>query len=274
MKKIQHYFLVNLLLLCIFSLTHVTAYASYSNDKITASGPDVTETRKTAAFSKLEVSNAIEVIYTVGKQTKVSVTAPQSIMPYVRTEVKGNTLKCYIKTDNNYNINFNNHKVVMNITAPAICDFDLSGASSVKVTNELTGLSELEIDLSGASKMTVGTIKVSKLEIDLSGASNLDITSAAVTKADIDISGASNLEIDKAAANRMDIECSGASKADIAGKVQYCSIDVSGASSANLSNLIFADGSVEASGASKLTLNKNSVASSMESSGGASVKKK
>lgn len=273
MKKIQHFLFVNLLLICVFSLSHTYAYASGGNAGSNAPASNINETRSVSSFSEIEVFSAIDVIYTVGNKTTVSVTAPQSIMPYVRTEVKGKTLRCYIKNEGVNNVD-NDRKVVMNITAPALDSFEISGASSVTVTNDLTGTHELEIDITGAGNMKAGDVKTSKLEIELSGAANLDIKSATASKTDIDLSGAANMEIGNIATNNMEFESSGAAKSGISGKAQYCSIDVSGASSTNLSGLIFADGSLEASGASKLTINKKSALSIMETSGAATVTKK
>lgn len=250
------------------------AYASTHGKTIVASGPDQTETRSTPTFSELEVSNAIEVIYTVGSKTKVTVTAPQSIMPYVRTDVSNGTLSCKLKGNDNDSFNFgNNSKVVINITAPALKEFDISGASKVKVTNAITGLTKLEIDLSGASNMEIGTAEASTIDIELSGASKLNITSANITQNDIDVSGASNLNISQINSGKINIEGSGASKLTIAGKAELCNIELSGATSADLSNLIFPRGTVDISGCSKLNLNKKSGIDKLETSGASSIMK-
>lgn len=242
--------------------------------QLIASGANMTETRSVSTFTSLEVSSAIDVIYTVGSQTKVTVTAPQSIMKYVHTDVKGYKLKCFLMTNDYSGINLDGRKVVINITAPTISEYDLSGASYVKVTNAVDKLPKLEIDLSGSSKMEFGSVQCTKMEIDMSGASNLDIKSLSCTSQDIDVSGASKIYIDKIKASKLELDASGASHGEISGEVGFCEIEISGASSYDLSGLIFKNGDVEVTGASSLTINKKSGIDRLESTGSSTVKKK
>lgn len=269
MIKIKH-----LLILCSLIIAGCVSHASNQGTILHASGTEVTENRKVANFSGIDVSNAIEVIYTVGSKNDLTVSAPKDIISYVVTEVKHGTLYCKIKTGDNKSINLGNKKIIVRLTAPALNEFDISGASTINVTNAITGIPKLEIELSGASKMDISKIDVSELEVELSGASNLDIASVTTTRADLEVSGASHLAIDQIKAKKMSIDGNGASNGTISGKADICKIEISGTSSFDLSNLIFKNGDVEVSGVSKLTLNKNSGIDSMETSGNSSVKKK
>lgn len=147
-------------------------------------------------------------------------------------------------------------------------DIDLSGASSISFEGEFS-TSELEIELSGASRLNALMVKGESLSADCSGASNAVVEGVFSDDVEIDISGASeltfngrakSLEGDISGAAQFEgefdvetcsIECSGAANATIEGSAKKILLDGSGACGINTRNFIAENASISLSGASK-----------------------
>jgi hypothetical protein len=189
--------------------------------KIKGSGNIKTEKREVSDFSNVKAGGAITVEITAQKEFAVEVEADDNLLEYVKTEVKGDTLKIYsegrISTRN---------PIRVRIAMPNIESFDVSGASSGSLTNVKN--ESLTIDASGASKIKVeGEAKV--LNVDLSGASRLDAENLKAENVTVDASGASSATV--VAINEINAEASGASNIRYIGEPKNVRKNPSGASS-------------------------------------------
>lgn len=111
------------------------------------SSAQVSENREVADFSKLKVSNSIQVLYTISSTKSVTVeTDDQEKMKYIKTEVVGETLKLYIETDDynqkgkkNKKRNWNNglkFKVLkITVSGPNLTEIKASSSAYVKIQN-------------------------------------------------------------------------------------------------------------------------------------------
>ena len=165
------------------------------------------ETRKVGSFNSIEVSGAFEVMIKQGDAEEVTIETDRNILPLVRTEVSGSTLK--IETRKNVN-----HTTVLKVyvTVKDLNKIELSGAVNVKTDGKLT-VPELSIEGSGASDAKMD-IAVQKLRLDCSGASKLKFTGTA-DDVNMELSGASEIFGFDLAAGNFDIEISGAGNAQI-----------------------------------------------------------
>ncbi|HMU33974.1 MAG: DUF2807 domain-containing protein [Acidobacteria bacterium] len=154
------------------------------------SGNVVTAERDVAAFDKLEVSGVFVVEVTRGDVFSVKVTADDNLMPFIRTEVDGDTLSIY--TDKRIS-KTSELKVV--ITAPIINEASSSGVA--KVTLKDINNERLALDASGASRITVSG-KTNGLDVEASGASKILAAELVSKQASIETSGASNAELNVA----------------------------------------------------------------------------
>lgn len=201
----------------------------------------VTRSIKVATVTEIEVNNALTVEYTVSPTVSVTLSAPKSLIDNVQitTDSKGK-LKCSIKKSLN---NKDNGKVVVKVTAPAVNDFEVSGASSLTVMNDLVLTGDLDIELSGASNFDSKTITATNADVELYGASVFNGTLQAKS---------------------LDLEASGASTVNIGGIASVVEVEANGASTVNMKKLNVSGGEITASGAS--TVNANSTAQKMRQS--------
>lgn len=189
--------------------------------KTKGSGNIKTEKRDVSDFSSVKAGGAITIEVTAQKEFSVEVEADDNLLEYVKTEVKGDTLKIYtegrISTRN---------PIRVRIAMPNIESFDVSGASSGTLTNIKN--ETLTIDASGASKIKVeGEAK--ELNVDLSGASRLDAENLRAENVTVDASGASSATV--VASNEINADASGASKIRYIGEPKNVRKNSSGASS-------------------------------------------
>jgi hypothetical protein len=188
---------------------------------VKGSGVAKTETRDVSGFEQIDVSAAIRLECSAGKETAVEVTTDDNLLPLVRTEVKGDTL--HVSLDEGVSTTLG---ITVKVTAPRLKGVTLSGAS-VAV---LTGLDEkaLRLSASGASNVTAsGT--ADRLEIDCSGASGVHAKGLAAQAVVADVSGASTAEVH--AVKELQATASGASKVRYEGSPAKVKQNSSGASS-------------------------------------------
>ncbi|MBO82272.1 DUF2807 domain-containing protein [Citromicrobium bathyomarinum] len=108
---------------------------------------------------------------------------------------------------------------------------------AVPVTIDITMPALREIELSGATRMTVERFSGPRFEAELSGASELNLTGLEVDEAELRLSGASELRAARIMAHKVALDLSGASEADVAGSAQSVAIRASGASEADTRDL-------------------------------------
>lgn len=210
------------------------------------------EVRSVKGFNAVEVSGAIDLYLSQGKEEAVAISASnQEALSRIKTEVRNG--KLHISFDGNgwnWKTWSNNNKMKAYITYIDIHKLEASGACNIK-TADMIQSDDLKIQLSGASDFT-GEVKVNKLRLDASGASNFKISGTA-ERADIDVSGACDVK-------GYDL------------KTDYCKIDASGASVVRIATL--KELSVDASGGSAIYYKGTGTIRDISTSGGASVKRK
>lgn len=209
------------------------------------------DVREVKNFNAVEISGAIDLFISQGNQEAVAVSATNSeVRGRIKTEVRNGTLRIYFDTKGWNWKTWGNNKTKAYVTFTNLTRLEASGACNIKPTESIK-VKDLKIELSGASDFT-GTVNATNLMIDASGASHLNISGTA-DKADIDISGACYVK-------GYDL------------KVDLCAVDASGASSLRIT--VNKELKAQASGGSSIYYKGDGVIRSIDTSGGATVKKK
>jgi hypothetical protein len=170
-------------------------------------GNVVKQERKVSSFNAIEVSGAFDVYLSQGSAQSVIVEADENLMPLIRTEVVGSTLKI----DNKKPIH-DSKSLKVYITVTDLTKIELSGAVDLQTQNKLT-LTGLEIEISGATDATLD-LAVQKLEVSSSGGSKLKFSGMA-NKVDMDVSGAVDIHAFDLLAEIVSLSISGAGDAEI-----------------------------------------------------------
>lgn len=190
---------------------------------VSGSGVAKTEERKVAAFSEIEVSGAADIKVICGKSVGVVVSGDDNIVPLIKTEVEGNTLRIYC----NESIS-PDKDLVITVTAPDVSAIAASGANDIEmvaVNNEA-----LNIDVSGAGEIDLKG-STGALTVHLSGAAELDAKELKGRKVTVDISGAASADV--YASEELNAEVSGVGSIDYYGNPAVVHKEVSGVGSIN-----------------------------------------
>jgi hypothetical protein len=184
----------------LFASCHVTG-------GVHGDGNVLKEIRKVPSFDGIEVSGAFDIVLKQGAAEEVTVETDANLLPIIRTEVVGGTLR--IETRKPVH-----HVTVMKVyvTVKNLKNIDVSGAVDISTEGRIT-VPELSIDASGASDSKL-EIAVQKLKLGCSGASKMKFTGTAVDVT-MDLSGASDIFAFDMIAENYDIDISGAGNAQL-----------------------------------------------------------
>lgn len=196
------------------------------------------------SLTSIVASSGVKVIYTQASDTRIRVTAPEDMMPYLRTDVNRTTLKCGMKSspfcDNN--------RVEIRVSAPAITDFTVSSSASILVPATVA-LASSKVDLTMSSS---GIISISQIYCD-----SFDVTasSSALLKSNVTCRVA-------------DISVSSSGVVNIEGLANTVDFAASSSGYIGASKLIAAEGSAAASSSGVIDCNIESPTGMRGSSSG------
>lgn len=188
---------------------------------VKGSGNVQNEKRDVAEFNAIEVGGVFDVEVVAQKEFGVEVEADDNLLQFIRTEVKGGTLE--ISTDKRISPK---GAIRVRISAPDIEKLQVSGASKLSLGNVKND--SLKVYASGASKLKVDG-ETRDLEIDLSGASKIEAENLKAENVNVDGSGASCANVNVSGDLKADL--SGASKVTYTGTPRNLEKSTSGASS-------------------------------------------
>jgi hypothetical protein len=205
----------------------------------------ITENRTVGNFTKIKVSQGIDVFFTQGEWKPLRIeTENQENINYLKTEVEGNTLKLFIDADNvskgmstkqkkkknGYNwINFESMKVF--VTAPHVTDFVASSSGSIQFENiiqndnislkasssgSISGdiiCKNVAMEASSSGDIT-SKLKADKVEADVSSSGEV-ILSGRTTTAEIQASSSGDCKAKNLAATNAVIAASSAGSIEI-----------------------------------------------------------
>ncbi len=128
-----------------------------------------TEARYVESFNKISSNGEYNVYITMDTVDKVEVEAEESLMPYISTEISGQTL--VIKTRNHRNLR-NNLPMNVYVRVSKINDIEISGSG--RVSSDSISATSLDVDISGSGDVDLN-VYTSSLDADISGSGNLTL---------------------------------------------------------------------------------------------------
>lgn len=186
------------------SLSFLVCFSSC--EKITGEGPMVTEFRNVTGFNGARIDVNARVNYTVEPAYKVEVQAQQNILNVLETKLVGNVLVVKLREGKRLNPH---DQVFINISAPAADIVEMSGASDLYVTGNITGVNS-SFRISGSGNMYVDQVNLSnKLSVNISGSGNIKFDSGLVKEQSLKISGSGKIDLANLAAEKSDATISG-----------------------------------------------------------------
>lgn len=171
------------------------------------SGHVVSEKRKAADFTKLDVSGAYDVKLVQDSSLTISITADDNLLKQITTEVSGGKLK--IKNNNNM---CPSGQMEITIGVRNLDEIDQSGAVNFSTQGKLV-TKDLSLNLSGASKLDMD-LDAANVNTTGSGAIEVNLKGQATTHT-MNISGGAKMHAFDFVVGNYDIETSGAGDFEI-----------------------------------------------------------
>jgi hypothetical protein len=180
------------------------------------------ETRNLAGFTKVSFGVPGNLYVHFGSDYKVVLEGDKDFLADIETEVSGG--KLIIRKDSW--TQFNNKKVVVNITMPSIEGLGVSGSGQAEIADAVkTG--SLDLSVSGSGRLYINDLTADKIDCGVSGSGDIIIRGNGSTgKADIGISGSGNYTGESLKIDIADISISGSGS---------CQCNVSGTLEASVS---------------------------------------
>jgi serine/threonine-protein kinase len=180
------------------------------NPRIVGSGKSAAKEWSITDFTGVEIRSTFRARISKGADFKITTTADDNVLPYVRVSKEGSTLKVGLQDNQSYELKT---RLGVEITLPALATLDLSGATQASLSG-FKGEKELKVKISGASKVD-GSLSVDKAEFLTNGASSLALAGSAKT-ARIEAEGASHLQLGEFLVKHCEIAIEGASTVQLA----------------------------------------------------------
>ncbi len=191
-------------------------------------GPVVERALKVKSFDELDLGGRVKVVYTQGKDTKVTLRGNEKDLAKYETCVKDGELKISLK-DKPFRVNGNSPRLTAIITAPALKGVDVSGACVLEMPERVNLDCALDIEVSGAVDMKAANLEVQSLDLDVSGAAGINLDRLVARQdADIEVSGAGDVK-GNIKARGIEVDLSGAGDVSLTVDCDDLRCDVSGA---------------------------------------------
>lgn len=212
-----------------FAATLLLVTASCGDRLLKGEGKKSVDVRQLPAFDALDISISSDVVINVneGVAQKVELSGYENVMKHVKTEVKGGVLHVEFDLDDTWTVDGDDIKVT--ITVPSLRLLSMSGAHEAELHGDIRG-AEFQLDLSGATGVTIDNINVDKFEADLSGVAGLEVKGGSVKHASYDISGGGKIEAYPLQTEETELSFSGGADGEVSASKKL-DVSISGAGS-------------------------------------------
>lgn len=202
----------------------------FSQDTVIGNGQITTEKRAVSALAGLEVNGSIQMDVRVGAEPSLQVEGDSNLLPMVRTEVRGGTLKVW--TEGSYS---SKNGIRVTYTTPQLGQIMSSGSGRLVVDNLNGGALTFSKNGSGESQLS-GRVGSLNLQLTGSGKVNADGLQSA-GNANLNLTGSGRVTMGALSADAVNVNVRGSGELLASGTVNHLNANVVGSGAANLSRL-------------------------------------
>jgi hypothetical protein len=164
------------------------------------SGVAVSVERSVPAFSRVEVRGSADVVARVGGATALRLTGDDNLLPYVTTEVQGDTLVIALQPGS-YDFECD---LVVELTSPRLESFAVSGSSDAELEGYQGG--PLALAISGSGDVRAKG-RVDHLQVSITGSGDMRLDELEARAGAVTIAGSGNVRV--AASESLDVRITG-----------------------------------------------------------------
>lgn len=238
--------------------------SAYGGNAVQGDGKLVVENREIAALDGFDVNGPMQVDVRVGQATGLQLEGDSNILPLIRTDASGGTLRVWIEG----NIRTSN-PIRITYSTPVLRHLSANGSGSM-VVNGLNG-APLELALNGSRSVRLSG-KVELLDARLNGSGGLNASGLDSGSTVARLNGSGRLDLGRINGESLNLDLRGSGGANASGNVRNVTVRLNGSGSADLASLTSqsADLNSNGSGGISATVTQSVVAYS-NGSGGVTV---
>lgn len=185
------------------------------------------------AFHEVELSGAVRLEYTQDSIYSIEVYGNEKAIEAYAITVDEGELEVTLK-DGTEKVNSNTPAITVRITAPYLSEIIGSGASEVLYMNSVEQQEELEVNISGVGKFSLGELKIKELDMTINGAGEVQMDELCCTEdVEFKLSGAANID-GKIECRKLKLKMSGAGNGKLDIHCQQARVSASGAANVTL----------------------------------------
>jgi hypothetical protein len=201
----------------------------FSSDAVAGNGQQATDLRAIGAASAIDVRGPLEVNLRVGAAPSLTVEADSNLLPRIRTEVIGGTLRMWVEG----NVRSTN-SLRVTATMPALSHVTASGSGRMTIS-ELNGAA-LAFTKSGSGSVNLSG-RVGRLDFQHSGSGHVNASALHTGDANVNLSGSGRLSLGQVQGSALSVNVHGSGSLQAAGAVASLTARVNGSGGVNLAAL-------------------------------------
>jgi hypothetical protein len=201
----------------------------FSSDAVAGNGQQATDLRAIGAASAIDVRGPLEVNLRVGAAPSLTVEADSNLLPLIRTEVIGGTLRMWVEG----NVRSTN-SLRVTATMPALSHVTASGSGRMTIS-ELNGAA-LAFTKSGSGSVNLSG-RVGRLDFQHSGSGHVNASALHTGDANVNLSGSGRLSLGQVQGSALSVNVHGSGSLQAAGAVASLTARVNGSGGVNLAAL-------------------------------------
>jgi hypothetical protein len=180
-------------------LSAALAAAALAGCSIGDDGPQTTQTRDVAAFTRLDNQDSVDVRLHVGEPQSVRVLAGEKVIDRVGTEVRDGTLHLTFDRDG-----LGGDDVIVEASVPKLTDVKASGSGDIDVDG---------IDQEAFAVLSDGSADITlegtagRIELDVDGSGDVDLADLTARDAEVFVGGSG--DVDVRADDRLEVSVDG-----------------------------------------------------------------
>lgn len=141
-----------------------------NSKKIKGNGKVITTTRTTSEYDAIGVGGSFDVILIKGNEGNITIEGEENIVPYVETEVQGNTLKIRYKKNTTIKTT---KKLTVTVTYQNVDAISLGGSGNITCKGTLK-TDELKTSLGGSGNITLA-VDANEVTANIGGSGNIKL---------------------------------------------------------------------------------------------------
>jgi hypothetical protein len=236
----------------------------FSSDSIEGNGLPARDERMIATVPALEVNGTITVDVHVGPATSLVVEADSNLLPFIRTELRGDRL--VIEKTRSFRTN---NPVRVTYTVPRLASVRHDGSGHLSV-QDLNG-GPLVVEGRGSGSVLL-TGRVSSLDVSQNGSGSIDATTLQSGGGNLSLNGSGRIVAGRMQGERVTANLNGSGQLRVTGAVRNLAARSNGSGHLDLADLVSEQADLSSTGSGGMTANvRQSLVAQNGGSGGIRV---